>query len=367
MKIGFFSPTINRIGGGEWVTVNMINSLKARGHEVVVCSPEAIDTAKILSVFGKKLDFDEEVNFWPSIFDPWDLRSIYPNALRCFFFAFKCDFLIDTFSNVVLPWVDAVYFQGLPRIFGLSKGLKGEFLLPYKALLTRANRTKEKILMTCSKFSARFIREATGLPVNVLYPPVSSFFRVEHVRSDHRMNVVVTVSRFAEEKNLEIVPQIAKLVSGNFLFIIAGATTRRSKNVLDSLLESIRKLKVDGSVKVLPNIPRGYLKHILRTSKAYLHTAQNEAFGISIVEAMSSGCIPVVPDSGGPKEFVPKHLRYKTIKEAAIALEKAVFDWSPKKAEKLVQSTKKFSEERFSANFLKIMNSGAGTFSLDAE
>jgi hypothetical protein len=38
MNIGFFSPTINRIGGGEWVTLNMINSLKERGHKIAVCS-----------------------------------------------------------------------------------------------------------------------------------------------------------------------------------------------------------------------------------------------------------------------------------------------------------------------------------------
>lgn len=354
MKIGFFSPSINRIGGGEWVTVNMINSLKTRGHKVVVCSPERINTAKILSVFGKKLCFDEQVNFWPSIFDPFNLESIYPNVLRSLLFSLKCDLYIDTFSNAVLPWVDAVYFQGSGKILSLPKGLKGHFFIPYKTLITLANKSKDKTLMACSEFCARFIREATDLPVNVLYPPVSNFYMVKDVRSRLRKNVVVTVSRFSKEKNLEIVTQIAKLVRGDVLFIIAGSCY--SQDVLDSILEPIRKLKVSDRVKVIPNIPRNHLRDILRTSKAYLHTRLNEPFGVSVIEAMSSGCIPVVPDSGGPREFVPRYLRYKTIDEAAIALENSVFEWSPKKAEAFVQSTNRFSEERFSSEFIRIMD-----------
>ena len=40
MRIGFFSPTINRVGGGEWVTLNMIDALKANKHKIVVYSAE---------------------------------------------------------------------------------------------------------------------------------------------------------------------------------------------------------------------------------------------------------------------------------------------------------------------------------------
>jgi glycosyltransferase involved in cell wall biosynthesis len=42
-----------------------------------------------------------------------------------------------------------------------------------------------------------------------------------------------------------------------------------------------------------------------------------EHFGISIVEAMALGCIPVVHDSGGMREFVPTQYRYRTIEQAA--------------------------------------------------
>ena len=37
---------------------------------------------------------------------------------------------------------------------------------------------------------------------------------------------------------------------------------------------------------------------------AYVHCAENEHFGITIVEAMAAGCVPIVHDSGGPREIV---------------------------------------------------------------
>jgi glycosyltransferase involved in cell wall biosynthesis len=39
-------------------------------------------------------------------------------------------------------------------------------------------------------------------------------------------------------------------------------------------------------------------------------------FGISVVEAMSAGLIPVVPDVGGNSEFVLQQYHYNTFKQA---------------------------------------------------
>ena len=39
---------------------------------------------------------------------------------------------------------------------------------------------------------------------------------------------------------------------------------------------------------------------MLAIAKVYLHTQACEAFGMSIVEAMAAGCVPVVPGYGGP-------------------------------------------------------------------
>jgi alpha-1,2-mannosyltransferase len=90
-----------------------------------------------------------------------------------------------------------------------------------------------------------------------------------------------------------------------------------SEKALDSLQKLLIKFGLKERVKIITNAKRETLKQLLACSRVYLHSKKNEHFGISIVEAMSLGCIPVVHDSGGPKEFVPDTFRFKTIEEAA--------------------------------------------------
>jgi alpha-1,2-mannosyltransferase len=356
MRIGFFSPAINRIGGGEWVTVNMINALKAKGHEIMIYSEEKIDTEGIFQFFGRRLLFDEEVHLWPYIFDPYDPKSIYDNILRSFIFKSKCDLLIDTFSNNLLPWNDAVYFQGSAFVSSIPQGRKSLFFLPFESLLRNFRNSssyKDRIAMACSRFSARMIEDAVGHKIEVLYPPLSDFYKLNEVDDTCRSKTVITISRFAKEKRLELVANIAKMTSNDFRFIIAGAC--RCLDDLRSVQKSIRDFHVEKKVELMPNISRARLRDIARESKVCLHTGVDEPFGISILEAMASGCIPVVPNSGGPKEFVPRQLRYENVEEAAFLIESSMSDWSQQKAEDFIAVSDGFGEERFAEEFLRIM------------
>ena len=60
-----------------------------------------------------------------------------------------------------------------------------------------------------------------------------------------------------------------------------------------------------------------------------LHAERDEAFGISITEYLKAGCIPIVPDEGGPKEIVDSPaLIYHTNDDAATTLAKLHLDES---------------------------------------
>lgn len=359
MKIGFFSPTINRVGGGEWVTLNMINALLTRKHDVLVYSADKIDHTHIKEFFGYPLNF-REVNYRPNIFDPYDLENIYPNCLKSFVFSLKCDLLIDTFSNVLLPWADAVYFHGWPRTVALSRGLKGCLFLPYKAIVKYSVdhvKPEEKIFMTCSEWTASNIERHIGFRPKVLYPPVSNFFKAKEINGETKKNLVTTVVRISRDKRPETIPQIAKLVSNEISFVIIGnCKTLHELRTLNVLRESIKKLRVEKKIKVLLNLSREKQREILQSSKSYLHPLlPYETFGISVVEAMYSGCIPIVPDIAGLKEIVPKPLRYTSIEEAAQLVEKSIANWSPNEAWKAVEIADKFNQARFYDEFLKIM------------
>ena len=356
MRIGFFSPTINRVGGGEWVTMNMINSLKTKGHEIIVYSAERVDAKGLFQFFGRKVCFDEEIRYWPYVFDPFDPKSLYDNAFRSFVFRSKCDLLIDTFSNSLMPWCHATYFQGNAFVSLIPKDWRGLYFMPFKTLLRQFNRNssyKDKIAMACSHFSAKMIEEAIDHEIQVLYPPISNFFRDGEFTENSRNNIVITVSRFAKEKHLEIVPKIAKMASKKYCFVICGAC-RCSKDLL-SVQKSVKQFGVEDNIRLMPNISRMKLRDLMRRSKVCLHTGMNEPFGVSIIESMASGCIPVVPDCGGPREFVPKQQRYENIDQAVSLIESSLSKWSPEVASKYIGISNRFSEEQFCDDFLRIM------------
>jgi glycosyltransferase involved in cell wall biosynthesis len=203
-------------------------------------------------------------------------------------------------------------------------------------------------------FTAEAIKAEFGITPYVLYPPISdNIFNYNGKESnEQRDNNVITVARISQGKNLEIIPHLARLTSKEIRFTIAGLLD--SEKVLNSLLRLIKKLKVSGRVKILTNVKRHRLREILLSSRVYLHPTIDEHFGISIIEAMRSGCIPVVHDSGAPREFVAQNLRYRTIEEAAIKVEKALNDWSPEKAREVSKLTLRFSKKNFSKQFMEI-------------
>jgi glycosyltransferase involved in cell wall biosynthesis len=365
MNIGFFSPTINRIGGGEWVTLNMIRALQnadagSTEHGITVYSSGKIDSAHIASFLGKELHFNNQVEFPRSIFDPFGLESLYPNLLRSYIFKLKCDLLIDTFSNDLLPWTDAVYFNGGVRSVLLPRGVKGMILLPYKAFARHAlesARAEEKTLMACSRIAARVVEEVTKLKVHVLYPPLSDFFKRENIDDQQRDNSVVTVVRISRDKNPETIPEIARLTPEDTKFTIIGSCrTQDEVSALARLKSSIRNSKTAERVKLMLNVSREQQREVLQRSRVYLHPSVSyEGFGITVVEAMAAGCTPIVPDVGGLKEIVPRFLRYTSISEAASLVKASIANWSPSKAEEFVRMSDKFNTTRFNKEFLKIM------------
>ncbi len=100
------------------------------------------------------------------------------------------------------------------------------------------------------------------------------------------------------------------------------------------------------------------LLELMRQSKVYLHPLAGEPFGISIVEAMSAGLIPVVPDDGGYTEFVPEHYQFHTLEQAADIIGKILIASANDMREeriKLSESVSKFSIENYKTDLRKVI------------
>lgn len=361
MKIGVFNPILHRVGGAEYVTIVLVNALKEQGHRVVLVSNKKIDSATIAFFFGKDLDVETRVFPFSDFSERLSFRNPigdYVNALQSYFLKLNCQILVDTFSDFIHPWSDVTYFQVCPRCGNLSPRARDLSSFLYVPLL-KASMTEDKAVLVVSRFVANFL-EKKGIHCSVLYPPVNVCYFSDANKNfcGSKEDMAVTVSRFSNEKKLENIPIIAKQVDKGVSFVIAGSCQSNSAyKVLHSLQGLIKKLEVGERVRLLPNVSREKIRELLWNSKVYLHTRENEPFGITIIEAMSSGCLPIVHDSGGPREFVPKYLRYKTIEEAVIKIEKAILGWSPGKSKKMSSIANRFNEKEFSSRFLGVLNS----------
>ena len=356
--IGVFSPVLNWCGGAEWVAINIINALKNQGHQIIVLTDKPLNQDKFEKVFNRRISIDRQIVFPFRLFPSTDFHNIYTDAIRSLMLKIKCEVLIDPYSNAILPGMDVSYVQVL-LLKQLSVNLRSKiYFYPYAAFLNSFKKTNSsKLVFANSKFTAETVKSVTDINPIVLYPPVSSAI-VDHDNTatyQQRDNNVITVARICKEKNLNVIPKIARLTRKEVSFIIAGLLD--SEEVLNSLYTLIKKFNVSERVKILTNIKRDHLNRLLTCAKVFLHPSINEPFGVSIVEAMSAGCIPIVHNSGGPTEFVPTELRYKTVEEAAEKVEKNVDNWSPEQAYKISQISEKFNETNFSKRFIDIFNS----------
>lgn len=360
MNVGVFHPNLNSCGGAEWVALKIIDALRDNGHRVTILTDSRINQEKFMKVFGRKVIVDKALVFPFRIFDPGNFHNVYTNMIRSLVLKSKCDVTIDTFSGSILPGIDISYIH-YPMLKLVEADLPSfrnkVFFFPYRRFLEFSRRAvKEKLFLVNSGFTAKAAKAEFGVNSHILYPPLSDDIinQNESELNRYRNNSVITVSRIAPDKNLTIIPYIAKFTNKNTCFVIVGL--HDSAKVLKTLLRLIGELKLSERVKVIPNVGRQDLKKILLTSKVYLHTKVKEHFGISIIEAMSCGCIPIVHNSGGPKEFIPENLRYDEFEEAAAKIDTAIENWSIQEAYRLSNFAHKFNRSSFAEKFITIFN-----------
>jgi glycosyltransferase involved in cell wall biosynthesis len=208
----------------------------------------------------------------------------------------------------------------------------------------------DKLVLANSHYTAKEIESFSGKHVEVLYPPYTS--SIQNVPAQPKKDLVVTTSRFEQNKRLENIPKIAAQTSSNIKFAIIGRLY--DKATLNRLQVQVKQLGLSDRVKFYPDLPVEQKLEMLSSAKVYLHTMVGEHFGISIVEAMASGCIPVSHNSGGMVEFVPAQNRYETVAQAADIINSAFAGWSEDKTIEPKQIAQQFSITNFSRRFMEL-------------
>jgi glycosyltransferase involved in cell wall biosynthesis len=174
-------------------------------------------------------------------------------------------------------------------------------------------------IITISEYSKKWIKKLWNRESTVLFPPVD----INSFKAGKKEKIILSVGRFFPEhhnkKQLELARVFKELLEqypgemrGYTLYLVGGVDNRASHL---EYVEKVRATSKNYPIKVITNIEWGKLVGIFARSHIFWHASglgedekvhpeKFEHFGITTVEAMAAGCIPVVINKGGQKEII---------------------------------------------------------------
>jgi glycosyltransferase involved in cell wall biosynthesis len=378
MRVVVVHPSLNRGGGAEKVCLATIRALMRGGYWVKLATVERTDWRFLEERFGVVSRPSEEAY----VMERMPIRGKTSQAVFTLsFFMFELVYrmvkgedavVVNTYGDLVESAADVSYINALPvRIMykypecGFSNGIVWRAIAQaYGFCLRIVDRLfRGNVLLTNSTFMQGVVRRNLGRDSLVVFPPVDvKNFGCDVKDVDHE-NVVVAVSRLRLEKNLVLVPRVAKLVKDGE-FVIFGLADQASQDAIVALTEAIKGLGVENRVRLLINQPLERLIDVLGSAKLFLHAQHMEAFGVAVVEAMAAGCVPVVPRDGGPWFDILDQKQgffgfsYGSGGEAAQLIEKVLGDESLRReiSARACERTKVFDCSVFERKIVDIVN-----------
>ncbi len=353
--------TLNSAGGSGRVCLGVISALKELGYEITLLTVEPTDWTKVREMFGEAwlIKPDKEVHVLP-----FRTRAfgIYARLLTFLRMGGKYDLCVNTHGDALPVRSDIIYMHY--PVFALLKDSSISvkysrsrfwrlYFKPYEYIqshLVRNIKHRAKVIATNSEFSREAIKKYLGIDAKVVYPPVDIdvFINGNEVAREDR---VVSCGRFAPEKNYEFIIDVASHLP-QYEFVIIGASSGRvSSAYYNKLMRLVRSKGVE-NVRLMRDVSRSEQVRIYKKSKVFLHAMRGEHFGVAVVEAMASGLVPVVHESGGAwTDIVDRGeygYGYKSLEGAIEAVERAMH--SSLKA-RIRSKVEEFSADKFNERF----------------
>jgi glycosyltransferase involved in cell wall biosynthesis len=165
-----------------------------------------------------------------------------------------------------------------------------------------------------SAFTQGWTRRRWGIECDVVYPPV------QILGTGAKRPLILSVGRFSTiahtKKQLELMGAFEELQQTplrSWMYASVGGLNGRAEN--RAYFDRVRVAGRDCSTIVEANLSADALRGLFQSAKIFWHatgfnddTVEHpelcEHFGISTVEAMGAGCVPVVVNKGGQPEIV---------------------------------------------------------------
>lgn len=300
MRIGILDPYLDSLSGGEKYMLSIASCLSS-SHEVFIFWDKEKE-AEIRKEAYRKLGIDlSSVKFYKNIFN----NNV--SFMSRFVESRKFDTIIYL-SDGSIPFVPTrlyIHFQ-FPIEWVNGKSLKTKIKLPFV-----------KKIFCNSNFTKHFIDKKLNIESKVLYPPVS----INLQSNIKKENLLLHVGRFdidrkeSNYKKQDVMISVFKDMIDQGLkewrFVIIVGLKKEDKSKLNKLKSMIKGYPIE----IIENPQNKTLWKNYGKAKIYWHATgfgedlqrfpeKAEHFGMSTVEAMGSGCVPVVFNAGGQKEIV---------------------------------------------------------------
>lgn len=155
-----------------------------------------------------------------------------------------------------------------------------------------------------SMYTKRNMDSKVGKRAEVIYPPVST----SRFLPKKKEQLILSVGRFHELKKQDVlIEAFNKIRKKDWRLVLAGGLLPADRDYFVSLKDKATK-----SIELLPDISFKELQSLYGKAMIFWHAAgfgevdpmRMEHFGITTVEAMAAGCIPIVFNGGGQPEIV---------------------------------------------------------------
>jgi len=347
-KALIFDPYLDTLGGGERYSLTFALGLQSSGYSVEVAWKDRDTLIAAENRFGL------------------DLSKIKLNKKAYSIFIEKTSLFRKFIFTVRYGLIFWVSDGSLPFLF--SKNNLVHFQVPFKTIGGNSFINKIKTLFVHKfVYNSRFTAAVheNHLPKSksfILYPPID----VDSFKSGKKENIILSVGRFDSPSHLkrqDIIIDAFKIINKlypDYHLILAGGSQGES-DTLEKLKEKAKSLPI----KFVVNPDFNKLKDLYSKSKFFWHAAgfeineqtdpeKVEHFGITTVEAMAAGCIPIVVGKGGQKEIISEGTGFLCSDASEIASNTLILikdaQVSKEMSDKAVERSKIFSNKNFYEN-----------------
>ncbi len=316
-------PYLDIYGGGERVCHNVIKSLVAHGQNVELLTfdfeadryreivGEEFPKSVIIHSLGKRIEVKPP-------FTIYKRRRHFVKLLKTHKDSLEYDYLFSTqssapfepvFLNKAKKNIAYVHFPEIHFDYDRAGLRRKLYLWPFKKWVEQGISKLDMVF--CNSNYTREMIERCWKPHGVkdpivVYPPVNlDNFWCDKPLSERRKRVIY-VARFIPVKRHEIMKKLAVDLP-SYEFVSVGGLIEEEKGWFTKFSENLAQ-----NYTLKTNLPGADLLKILQDSRVYVHLMEGEHFGIAPIEGLASGCVTLVHNSGGMREFIPEEFRWES-------------------------------------------------------